>query len=106
MKDVPDDFPLPDANQLLFAGAALAGATGLATVVKPQKMHEAYFSATDKDNDDAPTPFHKQSTRWLGMSLGWVGGLCLAAGLAPKGNKVKRNVLVANGCGLLAGTTR
>ena len=102
MKDLFDDVPLPESNHLLFTGAALAGAAGLATVIKPAKMHEAYFSATDKD--DELMPMHKPSTRWLGMSLMWVGGMNLAAGLAPKGNKVKRNLLVANGAGLLAGT--
>jgi hypothetical protein len=105
MKDLLDDFPLPEANHLLFAGAALAGAAGVATVLKPQKMHEAYFSATAEE--DAPTPFHKPSTRWLGLSLCWVGGLNLAAGLADsKSKKTKRNLLIANGAGLLAGTQK
>ena len=30
MKDLLDDFPLPEANHLLFAGAALAGAAATA----------------------------------------------------------------------------
>ena len=101
MKDLLDDVPLPEANHLLLSGAVLAGSAGLATVMKPTKMHEAYF--TEKDKDDEPMAQHKPSTRWLGMSLCWVGGMNCAAALAPKGNKVKRNLLVANAAGLLAG---
>ena len=103
MKDILDDVPLPEANHLLLSGAVLAGSAGLATVMKPTKMHEAYF--TEKDKDDEPMAQHKPSTRWLGMSLCWVGGMNFAAALAPKGNKVKRNLLVANGAGLLAGAS-
>ena len=103
MKDLLDDVPLPEANHLLLSGAVLAGSAGLATVMKPTKMHEAYFTETDKD--DLPLVQHKPSTRWLGMSLCWVSGMNFAAALAPKGNKVKRNLLVANGAGLLAGAS-
>jgi len=103
MKDLLDDVPLPEANHLLLSGAVLAGSAGLATVMKPTKMHEAYFTETDKN--DEPMIQHKPSTRWLGMSLCWVGGMNFAAALAPKGNKVKRNLLVANGAGLLAGAS-
>ena len=101
MKDLLDDVPLPEANHLLLSGAVLAGSAGLATVMKPTKMHEAYFTETGKN--DEPMIQHKPSTRWLGMSLCWVGGMNCAAALAPKGNKVKRNLLVANAAGLLAG---
>jgi hypothetical protein len=45
---------------------------------------------------------HKPTTRWMGMSLGWVGALNVAAALAPDGD-AKKKLLVANGVGLLGG---
>jgi hypothetical protein len=102
-KDFLDDVPLPKGNDLLYATAALTMAGGSAILVKPQKMHDLYFE--EKDEDEAPLPMHKPTTRWLGMSLLWVGGMNLAAGLAPHG-PAKKKLLVANGAGLLAGASR
>jgi len=102
-KDFLDDVPLPKGNELLFATAALTMAGGSAILVKPQKMHDLYFE--EKDEDEAPQTMHEPTTRWLGVSLLWVGGMNLAAGLAPNGT-AKKKLLVANGAGLLAGASR
>lgn len=102
-KDFLDDVPLPKGNELLFATAALTMAGGSAILVKPQKMHDLYFE--EKDEDEAPQTMHEPTTRWLGVSLLWVGGMNLAAGLAPHG-PAKKKLLVANGAGLLAGASR
>ena len=101
-KDFLDDVPLPKGNELLFATAALTMAGGSAILVKPQKMHDLYFE--EKDEDEAPQTMHEPTTRWLGVSLLWVGGMNLAAGLAPHG-PAKKKLLVANGA-LLAGASR
>ena len=45
---------------------------------------------------------HKPTTRWLGMSLGWVGAMNVAAALSPHG-EAKKKLLIANGVGLLGG---
>jgi hypothetical protein len=103
-KDLLEDVPLPKANDLFLATAAATLGSGLLTVAKPEKMHDAYF--TESDDDGATQVMHKPSTRWLGMSLCWVGAWNVAAALAPEGSaKAKEKLLLANGAGLLAGTT-
>ena len=83
-KDLLEDVPLPKANDLFLATAAATLGSGLLTVAKPEKMHDAYF--TESDDDGATQVMHKPSTRWLGMSLCWVGAWNVAAALAPEGN--------------------
>ena len=81
-KDLLEDVPLPKANDLFLATAAATLGSGLLTVAKPEKMHDAYF--TESDDDGATQVMHKPSTRWLGMSLCWVGAWNVAAALAPE----------------------
>lgn len=96
-----DDVPLPSGDALLGASAAATIGAGALCLVAPKKLHELYFS--DEDGNNKPMPaVHKPTTRWMGMSLGWVGALNVAAALAPDGD-AKKKLLVANGVGLLGG---
>lgn len=60
-KDLLEDVPLPKANDLFLATAAATLGSGLLTVAKPEKMHDAYF--TESDDDGATQVMHKPSTR-------------------------------------------